>query len=341
MRSPTEGVGKTMMRMTGLSAAQPTLQEPRADDRYPSRFYPEPQVGPRVDPVTYPHAGMGPLNADELRFYEENGYLHFDELLDAGEVQDCLDELARLRADESVKDRDEAVIEPGSRELRSIFAVHRSSAVLARLANHPRLVAIAEQLLGSKVYIHQSRVNYKGGFRGKEFYWHSDFETWHVEDGIPAMRMVSCSIALTANTPHNGPLMIIPGSHHRYVRCVGATPENHYKASLRQQDIGVPDEASLSQLVEDFGIVAPTGPAGAVTFFECNVMHGSSSNITPLPRSNVFMVFNSVNNRPVAPFCGLDPRPNFIAEREDFTPVGEGAGRGASLDAGAKASTPA
>jgi hypothetical protein len=28
-------------------------------------------------------------------------------------------------------------------------------------------------------------------------------------------------------------------------------------------------------LVKEFGIVAPTGPAGAVTFFDCNVMHGS------------------------------------------------------------------
>ena len=65
----------------------------------------------------------------------------------------------------------------------------------------------------------------------------------------------------------------------------------------------------------------PTGLAGSVTFFECNVMHGSSSNITPLPRSNVFVVYNSVHNTPVAPFCGLPPRPNFIAEREDFTPL--------------------
>jgi len=48
----------------------------------------------------------------------------------------------------------------------------------------------------------------------------------------------------------------------------------------------------------------------------------SHSNITPLPRSNVFVVFNSVDNTPVAPFAGTQPRPPFIAERKDFTPVG-------------------
>jgi ectoine hydroxylase len=131
-------MGSAMMDMTAMSTAQPALQSPRADDRYPSRFESEADVGLRLDPVVYPHTGAGPLSAEALRFYEENGYLHFDELLDVGEVQACLDELGRLRADDSIKDRNEAVIEPGSRELRSIFAVHRSSAVLARIANHPR-----------------------------------------------------------------------------------------------------------------------------------------------------------------------------------------------------------
>ncbi len=304
-----------------MQSATTTTARVRADDRYPSRHAPSVQVSPRQDPVVHGGVDGGPLTRHQLLFYEDNGYLNFDDLLGEAEITACLQELQRLREDEATLRADEAVIEPGSRELRSIFAVHRSSEVLRRLCQHPRLVAIARQLLGSEVYIHQSRINYKGGFRGKEFYWHSDFETWHVEDGIPAMRMLSCSISLTANTPHNGPLMVIPGSHQRYVSCVGETPDNHYKDSLRRQEVGVPDDESLTRLVNDFGIAAPTGLAGAVTFFDCNIMHGSNSNITPLPRSNVFVVYNSVDNTPAAPFCGLAPRPNFIAEREDFTPV--------------------
>ena len=293
----------------------------REDDRYPSRHAPAASVHARQDPVVYGQSGQGPLSDKDLLFYEDNGYISFDQLLSQADIDACVQELHALRSSQAVKKAEEAIIEPGSGELRSIFAVHRSSEVLRQLCQHPKLVSIARQLLGSEVYIHQSRINYKGGFRGKEFYWHSDFETWHVEDGVPAMRMVSCSISLTANTPHNGPLMIIPGSHQRYLSCVGETPENHYKDSLRRQEVGVPDDESLSRLVEDFGIVAPTGPAGSVTFFECNIMHGSNSNITPLPRSNIFVVYNSVENAPVEPFCGLPPRPNFIAEREDFTPL--------------------
>jgi ectoine hydroxylase len=50
-------------------------------------------------------------------------------------------------------------------------------------------------------------------------------------------------------------------------------------------------------------------------------MHGSNSNITPFPRSNVFVVFNSVENTLGEPFGALSPRPTFIASR-DFAPVG-------------------
>lgn len=296
--------------------------QPAALDRYPTRLKSPAPAVPRTDPVVYGSADAGPLGAQELLFYEDNGHLTLNKLLTETDIAPAQTELLRLRSSETAKQSAEAIIEPESRELRSLFAVHRSSEVLRRLCTHPSVVAIAQQLLGSEVYIHQARINYKNGFRGKEFYWHSDFETWHAEDGVPAMRMVSCSISLTANTPHNGPLMIVPGSHQRFVPCVGATPDDHYKASLRRQEVGVPSDASLLELVNDFGITAPTGLAGAVTFFDCNAMHGSNSNITPLPRSNVFVVFNSVHNTPVAPFAGTQPRPPFIAERVDFTPVG-------------------
>ncbi|MEZ5705890.1 MAG: ectoine hydroxylase [Burkholderiaceae bacterium] len=290
-------------------------------DRYPSRQASEPHITNRLDPVVYGRADGGPIDRKPVALLRRQrlpvhragvqrirvGQLHAGTAPAAQRRTHQGDGRGRHRTQ--------------SRELRSVFEVHRSSDVLQTLCSHPRLVAMARQLLGSGVYIHQSRINYKSGFRGKEFFWHSDFETWHVEDGVPHMRMVSCSISLTPNTEHNGPLMLMPGSHHRFVSCVGETPADHYKASLKRQEVGVPDDASLTQLAHECGITSPKGPAGSVTFFDCNTMHGSNSNITPMPRSNVFVVYNSVENTPVAPFCGLAPRPNFIAERKDFTPL--------------------
>jgi ectoine hydroxylase len=99
------------------------------------------------------------------------------------------------------------------------------------------------------------------------------------------------------------------------VSCVGETPDNHYKESLRRQEYGVPDQASLTKLVQDGGIEMPVGKAGSVLLFDCNLMHGSSGNISPFPRSNAFYVFNSIDNRLEEPFSAGKPRPDFIAAR--------------------------
>lgn len=287
-------------------------------DVYPSRVSPEARILPRVDPVVYRNerTNSGPLTAEQLSFYEQNGYLNLTGFFAPEEVQDLRSEMDRLWEENAQANRREVIREPESQEVRSIFAVHRDNEVFRKLSQDPRLVKMIEQILGSEVYIHQSRINYKKGFTGKEFYWHSDFETWHVEDGMPRMRALSCSITLEENFHYNGPLLLVPGSHQSFITCVGETPEDHYEQSLRRQEYGVPDQENLAKLVEKHGIDTMTGPAGSVVLFDCNIMHGSNSNISPLPRSNVFMVYNSVENKLVAPFSGQQPRPDYIATRE-------------------------
>ena len=133
---------------------------------------------------------------------------------------------------------------------------------------------------------------------------------------MPRMRAVSMSVALTRNTVANGPLMLIPGSHNYFVPCLGRTPPRHFEQSLRKQQYGVPDHESLQSLVaRSRGIEVATGPAGSVTMFDCNTMHGSSNNISPDPRTNLFIVFNSDSNRLQMPSSGQPPRPEHIAAR--------------------------
>src|SRR5690606_5632166 len=255
------------------------------------------------------------IGTDELSFYEQNGYLFLESFFQEEEVEEFKQETKRLLTESRGSDRPEVILEPEGEEVRSVFAVHKDDVFFQKLANSPRLLAIVKQILGSDVYIHQSRINFKPGFTGKEFYWHSDFETWHAEDGMPRMRALSCSIALEDNNVYNGALMIIPGSHQWFVSCVGETPEDHFKDSLRRQEYGVPDQESLTKLVQQGGINMPTGKAGSVLLFDCNVMHGSSANISPYPRSNAFFVYNSVENKLEDPFASQKPRPDYIATR--------------------------
>lgn len=117
-----------------------------------------------------------------------------------------------------------------------------------------------------------------------------------------SVRALSMSVLLAENTPHNGPLMVLPGSHRTYLTCIGETPDDHYLSSLKRQEYGVPDEDSLAELAHRHGIVAPTGKPGTVILFDCNLMHGSNGNITPFPRANAFLVYNAVSNRLEEPF---------------------------------------
>jgi ectoine hydroxylase len=285
-------------------------------DPYPSRTAERPQLIDRVDPVVYGTADDGPLTPDQIAAFDRDGALMVEGLFTGEDLERLRARLDRLVADPIVRADERTVIELEQDEVRSIFEVHRSDEVFEEVASDPRVADVARQLLGSDVYIHQSRINLKPGFAGSGFWWHSDFETWHAEDGMPRMRAISASITLTDNHPFNGPLMVMAGSHRTFVSTVGETPEDHYKHSLRKQEIGVPDEDSLRELAEGSEIKQMVGPAGSVIFFDCNIMHGSGGNITPFPRSNVFLVYNSVENALDAPYAANEPRPSFIAARE-------------------------
>ncbi|MEV8334638.1 ectoine hydroxylase [Streptomyces niveus] len=297
-----------------------TTTAPARTDLYPTRGVGE-VTTPRQDPVVWSPPGTpGPVDAADLQGLERNGFLTVDQLISPDEVVLYRDELDRLINDPAVRADERSIIEPKSQDVRSVFEVHKLSEVFAGLVRDERVVGRARQILGSDVYVHQSRINVKPGFGASGFYWHSDFETWHAEDGLPNMRTISVSIALTENYDTNGGLMIMPGSHKTFLGCAGETPKDNYKQSLKMQDAGTPSDEALTGFAKEHGIKLFTGKAGAATWFDCNCMHGSGDNITPFPRSNVFIVFNSVENAAVEPFAAPAPRPSFIGSR-DFTPV--------------------
>lgn len=287
------------------------------EDRYPTRLGHAISPVPRTEPTVWGDALDGPLSRAELDGFADCGYL-----IKPGTVGD--DHLPLLQRElewlgaELAADDPRAVREPGG-GIRSVFAPHLLSDLIAEVVRLDTVLPIARQLLGGDVYIHQARINMMPGFTGSGFYWHSDFETWHAEDGMPEIRAVSCSIALTENYPYNGSLMLVPGSHRTFYPCVGATPENNYETSLVSQDIGVPDRDTLVKAVDRHGIDQFVGPAGSALWFDANLLHGSGSNITPLPRSNVFLVFNSVHNPLTEPFCGARRRPEYLAARDPVT----------------------
>lgn len=311
---------KQYSEMTDL----PSAQRVPVQDLYPTRLRSAPDAlwQPRQDAVVKGRQLDGPLTQAQLDEFERKGFLFIPNLISGEELDELRQEMKALLEYDDFRERDFSVTEPESQEIRSLFAVHFLSQRLGELAQDARLAGAARQIVGADPYVHQSRINYKPGFAGKGFNWHSDFETWHAEDGMPRMHAVSASLILTDNHEFNGPLMLIPGSHETFVPCLGETPADNHKSSLKAQQVGVPGPQALTQLVNKHGIEAPKGKAGGLLLFDCNVLHASNANLSPDPRSNVFFVYNRPDNHCQAPFAAPKRRPRFLAHQpgEQWTP---------------------
>lgn len=291
-------------------------------DAYPTRTADSERWMERTDPVVWPSdRSDAPITEAQAQAFDRDGYLVLRDLFSAEEVRALIDSATTLRTELAGSDAEGVVCEAGTDAVRTVFELERQNALMDRLSRDRRIAGAAKALLGDEVYIHQSRLNYKPGFTGKEFYWHSDFETWHAEDGMPRMRALSASLLLTDNRAHNGALMLMPGSHRTYISCQGETPEDNHASSLVKQEIGTPSQASLRDMAEIHGIADAEGPAGTLVLFDCNTLHGSNGNITPEPRSNAFFVYNAVSNACTQPFAAPAPRPAFLGQPGTPTPL--------------------
>ena len=259
------------------------------------------------------------LTSEQLKSYEERGFLCLPTLFSAAEVELMRGQLPALFAEDSER----RVVEKGSQVVRSVYGSHATNEVFHRLARHPRLVGPAMQILGTPVYVYQFKINAKVAFLGDVWEWHQDYIFWQREDGVPEPRLVTISIFLDEVHEFNGPLLFIPGSHQEGVLDpprVGGVPEGYenspdWIANLTadlKYSIG---KETLSRLVGNTGIVAPKGPAGSVLFFHPNAVHGSVPNMSPFDRRIVLITYNSVENLPAR-----IERPDFLVSR-DFTPV--------------------
>lgn len=244
------------------------------------------------------------LTQEQLKAYDEEGYILLPSLFsqeEAALMKSRLPALYQMNRDEVIKEKSGVV--------RTVFAAHTFDAVFARVASHPRLIEPARQLLDSDVYMHQFKINAKAAFNGDVWQWHQDFGTWHEDDGMPEARAMNVAIFLDDVNEFNGPLMLIPRSHK-----AGRLDASHDQTTT-SYPLWTLDNAKVSELVEQGGIVAPKGVAGTVLIFQSTLVHASSPNLSPWDRNTLYVTTNSVHNA-IRKF----QRPDYIAHR-DFTPI--------------------
>ena len=287
----------------------------KESDLYPTRGKTE-EIFERKAPVIFSDpSSFSKDEAEQLIEFKQNGYLILHDVFSKSELSEVRKELERLK---DTATNENFVYEKNSDKLRSIFGIHYLSPFFSKFSNENRITSVVRNILADELYIHQSRVNFKPGLEGKPFFWHSDFETWHAEDGMPDTRCLSASVFLDDNNEFNGPLMVLKGSHKYFLSCAGATPEDHYLKSLKEQEFGTPSKDQIELISNHCEISSTKANAGSVLLFDCNLIHGSGGNLSPFPRSNLFFVYNALSNKLREPFAAKRPRPEYIATRENI-----------------------
>ena len=206
------------------------------------------------------------LTGDQRTALTDDGFLLMPSLFSPAEVESL-----RAASDSVVAQRGPHVKEEDhSQAVRMVFGAHQYDDTFARLSRHPRLIEPLEQTFGEPVHVFQSRLNAKSGFAGAGWAWHQDFNQWHRQDGMRTPRAIVVGVFLDDVNPCNGPLMVIPRSHHGGLVFV-----------LDKMDIPFDH---VTRAVEENGIVPLMGPPGTTVFFDCLLIHGSAPNVSPWPR---------------------------------------------------------
>ncbi|MEH1977503.1 MAG: phytanoyl-CoA dioxygenase family protein [Nostoc sp.] len=266
------------------------------------------------------------LTEEQLLIYRNQGFLLLSEYFSRTEVEIMKSELSALSTENSPK----KIIEKDGKTVRSLHGSHTTNDVFNCLTRHPFIVEPAMQIVGNQVYIYQFKVNLKAAFTGDIWKWHQDYIYWRKEDGMPKPQVVNAMCLLDDMNEFNGPLFVIPSSHKEEMiditdhspRVTNTNSNSSGESNTWISSFSANLKYSISQeliadLVSKYGISFIKAAAGSVLFFDSNLVHASSNNISPFGRSTVIITYNSIENIPLPV---QNPRPDFLVS-QDYRPV--------------------
>jgi phytanoyl-CoA hydroxylase len=180
---------------------------------------------------------------------------------------------------------------PGSRTaaggdtIRRLKDAHGRHPVFTQFISQPSLVGRLQQLLGPQVVMplaHHNCVMTKQPCYSSETGWHQDIRYW----SYARPDLVSVWLALGRETPENGCLYVIPGSH-----TLAISRDRLDEALFLRPD-----------LAENAALIAQKTPVGLepgdVLFFHCRTFHAAGRNRTEQIKYSVVFTFRPADNPP-------------------------------------------
>ncbi|MBO9536685.1 phytanoyl-CoA dioxygenase family protein [Herbaspirillum sp.] len=239
---------------------------------------------------------QNPLSPAQVESFRKEGYLLLKGMLPADRREQMLavtrEHLSRAvapleyEAEVGYAGAPSSLEAEGGRTARRLRAAWQRDPVYRQWASDPQLVAILHQLFGEPVCItlaHHNCVMTKHPTFGTATGWHRDIRYW----SFPRNELISVWLALGAETPQNGALKFIPGSH-----LLQLQPEQMDELDFLRPEVPA-NQALFAQ-----GIALSLEP-GDVVLFHSGLFHAAGRNDSEQVKCSAVFAYHGRSNPPV------------------------------------------
>ncbi len=256
------------------------------------------------------------LSDEQVRFFNEHGYLAGIRILDDQQVARLRDELVDLLNTEYpghhlfYEFHTNESKDP-SKTLFHALGAWRIKPGFHDILWHPAFTMPASQLLGGAVRFWHDQLFCKPADHGGVVAWHQDYSYW---TRTTPLAHLTCWIGLDDSTRDNGCVHYVPGSH-----LWPDLPITGLTGDMESVKNVLPDE-----LKPQFKPVAIELKKGESSFHHARMMHGSYANTTDLPRrATVINVFRDgvMSNSGEPPLEGVPAIPKGEKMGGQFFPL--------------------
>lgn len=230
------------------------------------------------------------LDQDQQKFFFEQGYQVFPELIDEQHLITLRTALTKVvdASRELTHSSNRFDLEKGhtadNPRLRRATCVDDFDPIIWDVCSNSVIPDIAVDILGPNIRFRDIMANFKWSGGGAEVKWHQDIAFY------PHTNAGTCQFLLFLEDvgPEQGPLQVIPGSHKGPIF-------EHY--DMQREWTGAIKDSDLASVHMD-KMVTLTGKAGTVSVHHSRTIHGSTCNLSMSSRPAFVITYSAADAIP-------------------------------------------